>query len=94
MSPKSPARGNICSRFGAAATKKKQGKVAKKPKEIDSTEQAMQTYISTIWKAYDSDFNGVLDKKEARDFIKEMMFDKSLKDDLGNAIEFTEDGFN
>ena len=35
----------------------------------------------------------MLDFDEARDFVREMVFGKSIKDSEGNPVEFTEDGF-
>ena len=63
----------------------------------------MNVYVRSIWKTYDQDGNGVLDRDEAKQFMREMMSEivmiqpKDDYDDDGTTPaqnEFDEDGFS
>ena len=98
--PKSPQKRRSPTRsakpFSLAPT------MAKQPPPRSAVEKALMSYVESIWEQYDYDRNGVLDREEAQDFVKEMMFQfgpngglptKTLKDDQGHCVVYEEDGF-
>ncbi|CAI2383790.1 unnamed protein product [Moneuplotes crassus] len=48
-------------------------------------EQVIDQYILDIWKCFDDDNNGTLDKSETKDFIKKMLEEVNEDPDFSDA---------
>ena len=80
-------------------TVSKKAKV-KKEKKDETAKNPLAIYVNSIWQSYDLDGNGVLDREEAKKFVKEMMSEGMISsasntyDEDGELIDFDESGFD